>query len=308
MCKAEVEFQYNGNIYVIQCTEDQKLIEICNNFIFKTNIKQNEIYYLYDGKIISESNTNLKFNEIANLIDKNRTKMNILVMDINNNSKVLYKSKYVICPGCGGNIKIKINDYKIDLYGCKNNHKLEKIKLNEFENTQMINLINIKCGLCKNNNKSNTYKNKMYKCYECNTNLCPLCKDKHDKKHNIYNYDKINFICMKHNDPYTNYCKTCKMNICILCNKEHINHKVIPLIDMMKDKNDLIIKLEEFRKEVNIFNNNINEIIEILNLVKENIYNYYKIEEFIINNYEQNKRNYEILYNINQIINSPIIN
>ena len=186
-------------------------------------------------------------------------------------------------------------------------YKKEKIKLNEFENTQMINLVNIKCGICKNNNKSNTYKNKMYKCHECNTNLCPLCKDKHDKKHNIYNYDKMNFICMRHNDPYTNYCETCKMNICILCNKEHINHKIIPLIDMMKDKNDLIMKLEEFKKAVNIFNNNINEIIDILNLVKENIYNYYKIEEFIINNYEQNKRNYEILYNINQIINSPII-
>ena len=31
--------------------------------------------------------------------------------------------------------------------------------------------------------------------------------------------------------------------------------------------------------------------------------NYYKLEEYIINNYNQKERNYEILYNIDKIIN-----
>ena len=37
--------------------------------------------------------------------------------------------------------------------------------------------------------------------------------------------------------------------------------------------------------------------------------NYYKLSEYIINNYNQKERNYEILYNINEIINNnDIIN
>ena len=40
---ASVEFQYNETITVIQCKEDQKMKEICNNFITKSKIKENEI-------------------------------------------------------------------------------------------------------------------------------------------------------------------------------------------------------------------------------------------------------------------------
>jgi len=47
----EVEFQYNGINTIIQCKEDQKMIEICNNFITKSNIKEeNNINYFYNGE------------------------------------------------------------------------------------------------------------------------------------------------------------------------------------------------------------------------------------------------------------------
>ena len=42
---AKVEFQYNGEITVIQCKETQKMAEICDNFISKYHINENEIYY-----------------------------------------------------------------------------------------------------------------------------------------------------------------------------------------------------------------------------------------------------------------------
>ena len=98
----------------------------------------------------------------------------------------------------------------------KNNHSIDNIPFKEFENKQMINLDNIKCGVCKDNNKSNSYQNEFFKCYECNLNLCPLCRTKHDKNHNIYNYDKLHFTCTKHNEPFTNFCNTCNKNICEL--------------------------------------------------------------------------------------------
>ena len=51
---------------------------------------------------------------------------------------------------------------------------MNKILFNEFEKTQMIDLMDIKCDLCKENNKANAYNNEFYKCYECNINICPL--------------------------------------------------------------------------------------------------------------------------------------
>ena len=216
---AQVEFQYNGINTIIQCNDEQKMYEICNNFISKTNINENNINYVYNGKGGKQFDKNLTFNQIANSYDKARKKMNILVINnenINNNN-ILIRSKNIICPICGEDIKIKkIDNYKIDLFECKNNHKYN-ISLNELEKTQMINIKNIECNICKETNKYNTYNNEFYKCYECNKNICPLCKLKHNKEHNIINYDKIHYICNKHDEIFMSYCNKCKINICSLC-------------------------------------------------------------------------------------------
>ena len=200
---ASVEFQYNGGITIIQCQENQKVEEICKSFITKSNIKENEIYYSYDGKAGVQFNKQLTFIQMANSFDKTRKKMSILVFDIDNdniNDNTKIKSKKIICPECNEDIKMNIKDYKINLKECKNNHKINNILFNEFEETQMIDLKNIKCGICKENNKATTYKNEFYKCYDYNINLCPLCKIKHNNNHNLINYDKINVICYKHNE------------------------------------------------------------------------------------------------------------
>ena len=307
----QAEFQYNGVSTIIQCQENQKMSEICNNFISKSHLNENEINYFYDGKGGSQFNKNLTFKQMANAIDKERKKMNILVM-INEmpEEKKLVRAKNIICPECGESIKVKIKNYKINLFECKNKHKMNKILFNEFEKTQMIDLMDIKCDLCKENNKANAYNNEFYKCYECNINICPLCKLKHDKlNHTIINYDKIHYICNKHDEFLTNYCKKCNLNICSLCEKDHLEHDKILLSSMIYDKKDLLNKLDNIKKSMNIFNENINKIIEILNIVRINMENYYKLSEYIINNYNQKERNYEILYNINEIINNnDIIN
>ena len=188
------------------------MFEICNNFLIKSNLNENNLNYVYNGKGGKEFDKNLTFNEMANTYDKIRKKMNILVItneNINNN-KELIKSKNIICDKCGLDIKInKINNYKIDLCKCKNNLKISNISIKEFEKTQMINLKNIGCNICKEKNKSNTYNNEFYKCNECNINICPLCKSKHNEEHNIIYYDKIYYICNKHDELFTNYCKKC---------------------------------------------------------------------------------------------------
>ena len=301
---AQVEFQYNGNMTIIQCQEDQRMEDICNAFINKVNIKECKIYYFYDGKGGSQFNKNLTFNEMANSFDKTRKIMSVLVIDNENinDNKIKIKSKNIICPKCNENIKISIKNYKINLFECKNNHKINNILFDEFQNIQMIDLTKIKCGICNKNNKSNTFNNEFFKCYECNINLCPLCKTQHNKIHNIYNYDKINYLCCRHNELLSNYCNKCKMNLCTLCEKEHFGHEIFSLGKMMVNKDELKLNLEELKKSVNILNNNIKEIMEKLNVIKNNIEIYYNLEEYLMNNYNKNERNFEILYNINELI------
>ena len=72
---------------------------------------------------------------------------------------------------------------------------------------------------------------------------------------------------------------------------------------MAYDKKDLLIKLNELKNSVNEYEENNNKIIEVLNAVKEYLNNYYKLEEHLIHNYNQKELNYEILYNIDKMIN-----
>ena len=298
---AQVEFQYKGISTIIQCKEDQKMIEIINIFISKSNINENEINYYYNGKIISQNNKNLKFNEISNSFDKERKKIIILVINnIEKPNKLLIRSKNIICPKCKGDIKLKINNYKLNLYGCQNKHKFNNISLNEFEETQIINLSEIKCSICREN-QSNLYNDKIYKCNECNKYLCSICGLKHDKNHIILDYDKIYYICNKHKEHFTNYCKECNKNLCSLCEKDHNNHEMILLRNMIFDKKDLLNKSIEIKESIDIFNENINKIMEILNTVKNNVNEFYKLVKYMVNNYNEKERNYEILNNIKEI-------
>ena len=58
-------------------------------------------------------------------------------------------------------------------------------------------------------------------------NLCPLCKENHDKNHNIIKYNEKNYKCEIHLKGYNSYCLQCEKNICILCEKQHNEHEII---------------------------------------------------------------------------------
>ena len=276
---AEIEFIYNGVKTIIQCDMKDKMKDICKKFREKANInKDKQIFYSYNGNV--GFNEELTFQETANLEDKGRNKMSILVFDHigerNDNNQplnmvlaenILIKSKNIICPECKENIKMDIKDYKINLSECINRHNIENILLNEFGKSQEIDLREIKCDICNNNNKSISYNNTFNKCFTCNKNICPLCQINHDKEHKIINYDNKYYICSKHNDNYISYCEECKINICTLCDV-HKNHKKINFIDILPNKQDLKQKIKELKETIDLFNNNINILINMLNEVK----------------------------------------
>ena len=302
----QVEFVYNGAITLIQCNMNEKMKEIIKRFKEKANINNNNIFYTYDGKI--GINEELKFEEIANNVDKNRKKMNILVYDteIEIKEKDIIKSNNIICPECKENIKMEIKDYKINLYGCKNKHRIENILLNEFEETQNIDRLNIICDICKNNNKSISYNNIFYKCITCNKNICPLCKLNHNNNnHIIINYDDKDYICNKHNEKYISYCENCNKNLCGLCDG-HKDHKRIFFADILPNKENLIKKNKELKFKIQMFDVQMKILISILNDVMNKMNIYYKINEDLINNYDNKNRNYEIINNINNIQNNSL--
>ena len=133
--------------------------------------------------------------------DKKNKKMIILVQSINTSIYIwndnIIKSNDIICPFCKEICKYEIKDHRIKLFGCKNGHVKENIKLKDFNDKQKIDLTEIICNKC-NKNKYETFNHEIYFCCECNINLCPLCKSIHDKTHSLINYDKKNYVCNKH--------------------------------------------------------------------------------------------------------------
>ena len=86
----------------------------------------------------------------------------------------------------------------------------------------------------------------------------------------------------------------------MICFKDHKNHSIIDYGDIIISKEDNIKERNKLEEYINKLNNNINDIIKILIQVKINMNKYYKIYNNIINHYNCENINYEILYNINE--------
>jgi len=299
---ALVEFNFEGRELNIQCTLDEKFKEIIKRFTLKLGEKKEDLYFIYGGGTLKE---NLTFNEQANENDKERKKISILVnKKIENDleEESLKKSKYIICPECKECARIIVDNYKIGFYDCKNNHKINNILINNFENSQNINEAKIKCQICNQVNKSSSYQNIFFICLDCKKNLCQICKTTHDKNHNIINYDEKFCTCYFHYEPYYSYCINCKKDLCVTCETEHEGHKIVsygsilPRIKKIQEEtNNFNNKKEEFKKDIR-------NIINKLNFIINSMDNYSGIYEDIINNYDNKKRNYFLIQNIHDMM------
>ena len=297
----EIIFNYCGAETTIQSKEDENFKEISKRFLTKRLLEEDNIFYIYNGNQINE---NLNFKEIANEVDKTRNKMTILVYDNNKclNQPFLVSSRETICPTCKDNSFIEVNNYKIKLYGCHKNHIESNIFLKNFEDSQKIDISKIKCNNCEAN-KSNTYKNELYLCLNCNINICPLCKIKHDKNHVIINYDLRNYICHQHNENFTKYCNDCNLNYCIKCDSEHRSHKSIYFGEIVPEDNTN----EELAKSIIKIKGEIQNIIDKLNNIVNSLEVYNNINKKIN---DIKNRNYITLKNISELkkFNKIIIN
>ena len=295
MCLAE--FEYNGIKTLIQCNPDDKMQNICERFAKKVSIDINSIYFLYSSNKV---NYDLTYIQTINSTDKKRNQMNILVFSNENKSPDKVISKDIICPECKETSKFKLNDYKVCLYDCKHKHNNNNISLEEFENTQ--DLSEVICDKCKNTTLGKSYQNIFYKCFNCDMNLCPICKAKHNKEHFIINYERKSYICKLHKELYNSYCQNCEKSLCTLCQNEHMGHTIISFTSIIPNKNNIAKKLKELRETIDNFEKNIQKINDILNKVVQGIEKYYNINMNIFNNFEK-CRTYESLCNFINIMN-----
>ena len=95
MSKAKTIFIFNGANLTIQCTTNDKMRDICQNFSTKINKVMNSFIFLYGGNLV---NLELSFNSQERKIDRENKEMRILVY--NNGDEIF------ICPKCGEIIKL----------------------------------------------------------------------------------------------------------------------------------------------------------------------------------------------------------
>ena len=120
---SKVIFLFNRFEIIIQCNKNEKMKEIFKRFALKANLEINKIYFLYNGDKINEE---LKYNEVVNREDNERDTMSILVYETNKTiiQYNITKLNEILCPQCNENILIKIYNYKINFFKCKNNHNI----------------------------------------------------------------------------------------------------------------------------------------------------------------------------------------
>jgi len=289
-----LNFIYNGHEINMPFNGNEYIKDILRSFAEEVNKNTEDLYFLYNGQLMDENLILEKINI------NNDNKLKILVFDyINNNKddkKKIELSKDIICPKCGENCIIFIEDYKINLVECYNGHYTGNILLNEYNNTQKIK--EILCYKC-NKNRTETYQNQFYKCSKCNIYLCPLCKISHNKdfkEHIIIDYNPKNYLCNKHSKNYISYCYECHKNLCQSCSLTHDkNHFLYHFKDLIPiDSEERYLK--ELDTKINCLKEQINHIKIILDIFMNNINIYYNIYSNIIKNHS---KNYQLL--INQI-------
>ena len=304
----EVIFSFHGSLTSMQCNDSDIMKDIIEKYISKIElvIDINKIYFLYGGNII---NNELSVKELTN-----ENIINILVSEIEEENakkkeekKKLKKSNIIVCSLCKEICKLEIKNYQIKLYGCENDHIINDILINDFNETQYIDESKIICDICKFANKNEQYNKEFNYCNTCESKLCPLCKSKHDKSHIIIDYNKRIYLCHEHNEKFISYCNDCNKNLCFNCDKEHKKeHKIKSFKDFRYNGEELRKDIKEFQERIAKVNDTIEGIINIMNDLKKNIENYNDIFCNILNNYEQDNRNYYILKNINELLNNDI--
>ena len=295
MAERKIKFIYNGEEIIIQCKKEETTKEILERYLTKIQKTPEDVYFLFNGAI-------LDFNSKLNSEEDSSNEKVVLVcnhgtkIDDNTQEKNFSYSKDIICPTCGESSIITFSDYKINISSCDNGHKAKYILFENFKETQKINEDEIKCSKCKTK-RIDTFEQKFYYCNDCKINLCPLCEVNHNKSHKIIEFETKKYYCNQHGEKMISYCKQCKKNLCDLCGLNHDKkHNLIYHREIFE--NSKIDNLNELRTKIGELKGEIKNIIDKFNTFLNNLEIYYEINNNMVNNFNINNKNFQILSNM----------
>ena len=191
----------------------------------------------------------------------------------------------------------------IVVYKChKHNHDNElKLELSKFLKISSHGII---CAYCKkeiiNNNNNN-----IFYCYQCKDFFDHICLYKHNysNKHReavSLNINNIYNNCLKHNNTFIFRCTNCNESLCGMCDLNFHNfagHELKQLINISNSKNEYEKIISDFNKQKNY----LNLIKEMNNNIIQNLENDIILKEKIIENYKNNKFNFQSIQNFLQL-------
>ena len=298
--KIIVKINYLNKITEIECEPEEKMGDICDKFTIIKYLYKNSVDLWYNKRIILK---NLEIQDYLNFGDKKKNEIEIYATP--KNSNLIKMSDHIFCPICGESAIVKIKNYKISICECKNDHSINDLNINEFKNTQLINESLIICGKCKDKNKENTYNNIFYVCNTCNLDLCPFCRNDHNKNHRICEYRNRDFICGEHDMTYVSYCKKCKKNLCFSCEEAHNKRDYIKFSNLFNNQN-IKNKFNDFKYFIDKSKEDIKEIFDTMNKVIEKCEIFYKMYKKFYYDLQKKEANYYILKTLNEFFKNDV--
>ena len=309
MSNCQIQFHFNKNNIVFQCNRNELIRDIIDIYATKLKLSVDEFYFFYGYEEIDPS---LTINQINNKDEE--IKIFVYSKKKLSNEDKIQKSNYIKSAKSELPAIVEFtNDYKINLLDKKTG--IHKIKLKDYDNSQIIDQSEIKCSKCFNT-KKDTHNNKFYYCFECEKNFCTICQSLHQEHKNIVDYSLKYFRCPKHQDQiFISYCFDCKKNLCIICGNQHKAHKTIIFDDLFPEQNnEYIEKIKKLKELVdNIidslkkFKNNLDVYVQIIEKIKENLIN----TNFNYENFKSMKNLIEMSFlkiDIDQILKTKNIN
>ena len=153
--EVNVVFTLDGCDVTIQCSEEEKMKDICQKYSTKVQKNMNSLIFLYGG---NQLNLELSFKEQANSMDQNIKEMKVLVYKRENDE--------FLCPNCGEKIKLnmeKINELILSNSNLRSTLNGIKVQLDiiiknttiDFVNIQLKNIIILLNTLNDDINKNN---------------------------------------------------------------------------------------------------------------------------------------------------------
>ena len=213
------------------------------------------------------------------------------------NSKTFF---YFPCQKCNGFLSININPNTFLINAkCESdfNHVFNNLYFSTFEQFYMKEKQPYKCSSCNKTFNNNSF----YFCKNNDIIFCKYCKSKEEKNNKSCEWKLIEELkCNIHNNNYTKYCELCNKNICSNCEKEkHNEHKTHRYSSIILSKKNIEYTNNKLKEKVKFTN----EIIEKLNIwKKETSYNDDKIDRLILNLKNELSFLQKMVYNYNNKI------